>query len=340
MRALGQHGHTRMPPAPARVIVVAGASSGIGRATALACARRRDDLVLVARAETPLRDVAAECARLGARTLVVPADVSDEDAVRRVLASALETYGRVDGWVHSAAVMAYGRVEDVPAEVFDRVVTTDLLGVVNVARVLLPRLRRQHGGGTLVVIGSLLGTTVAPLMGAYVTSKWGVQGLVRVLRLETRDAREVHVCSVSPAGVDTPIYLQAANYTGKAGRPPPPVDSPERVARAVLRSLDHPRRERVVGPTSRVIRLAFTLLPGAYDLAVGPLLQFAALSRDDVRATAGNVLAPAPDGDALHGRWGRHWLRPVGAAGTVAALGAAGVARAARSSRRERRGSC
>jgi aryl-alcohol dehydrogenase-like predicted oxidoreductase len=95
-----------------------------------------------------------------------------------------------------------------------------------------------------------------------VTAKWGVRGLARVLRQETRDAPGVEVCTVAPAGVDTPIYAQAATWAGHLGQPPPPVDSPEKVANAVLRTLDQPRRERVVGVTSRLVQFGFVAAPG------------------------------------------------------------------------------
>ena len=326
---------TRSPsegPSGPRVVVVTGASSGIGRATALALARRGETVVLVARAEASLRRAAHECEALGARTLVVPADVRDAEAVQRVLTRTLAAFGTLDAWVHTAAVVAYGRVEDVPAEVFDHVVATNLLGTVNVARAVLPHFRRRESG-TLVIVGSLLDKTVTPKMGAYVSSKWAVRGLTRILQIETRDAPGVHVCSVAPAGVDTPIYLQAANYAGFVGRPPPPIDPPEKVARAILSRLDRPRRRvRVVGPASRVVQLGFTLTPALYDAVVTPLVDLSALSRRRVEPHPGNVIDARPAGDHLHGRWGRHWLRPAGAAlvGSGLAAGALGVRAAAR----------
>lgn len=309
------------------MVVVCGASSGIGRATALACARVGDDVVLVARSEPALQAVAGACAELGARALVVVADVTDEASLHRVVERTVARFGRLDAWVHTAALMAYGRVEDVPGDVFEHVVRTNLVGTANVARVVLPHLRAQAGGGTLVLIGSLLDKTTTPLMGAYVSSKWGARGLARVLRIETRDAPHVHVASVSPAGVDTPIYHLAANYVGREGRPPPPVDTPEKVARAVLRSLDRPRRERVVGPASRLVQLGHVAMPPVYDALVGPLVQLAALSRTPREPGSGNVFGSGSEGHATHGRWGRHWLRPVAvtavATGAVLAAGAA-----------------
>lgn len=302
------------------VVVVTGASSGIGRATALELARSGTDLVLSARSASSLEATAGECRALGAEVLTVVADVVDEADVERVLDTATVRFGSVDGWVHTAAVVAYGRFEDVPSETFRRVLDTNVHGSVHASRVALRRFRDQ-GHGTLVLTGSLLGEIATPYMSSYVTSKWAVRGLARVLAIEARDLPDVHVCIVSPGGVDTPVYLQAANYAGFVGRPPPPVDSPEKVARAVVRTLRDHRPRRSVGSANLMSRAGFTLLPTVFDLLVGPLMRAGGLSREHVEPHDGNVFEPRPRGDAVHGRWGRHWLRAVAAAGTTAAVG-------------------
>lgn len=302
------------------VVVVTGASSGIGRATALELARTGADLVLSARSASSLESAAGECRALGAEVLTVVADVVDEADVERLLDSATARFGGVDGWVHTAAVVAYGRFEDVPSETFRRVVDTNVYGSVHAARVALRHFREQRHG-TLVLTGSLLGEIATPYMSSYVTSKWAVRGLARVLAIEARDLPDVHVCIVSPGGVDTPVYLQAANYAGFVGRPPPPVDSPEKVARAVVNTLRDHRPRRAVGLANLVARAGFTLLPPVFDLLVTPLMRAGGLSREQVEPHEGNVFEPQPHADAVHGRWGRHWLRTVAGAGAAAAVG-------------------
>jgi len=316
-----------------RVVVVTGASSGIGRASALAFARRGDRLVLAARSSVSLGTVATECRALGAEVRVVPVDVNESDAVRDLASRAVASFGRLDVWVHTAAVMAYGRFEDLPAEVFEQVVRTDLLGAATVARAALAQFRAQRAG-VLILGGSLLSVVTAPYMSSYITSKWGLRGLARVLQQETRDAADIHVCLIDPGGVDTPIYRTAANYTGWIGRPPPPVDRPEKVAEAIVALADHPRRARSVGWANRFVRLGFAAMPPVYDRLVGPLMRVGGLSREPVAAHRGNVFAPLPALDQEHGRWGRHWLRPLGVTAGAAAvvLAAAGWRKIASSS--------
>jgi NAD(P)-dependent dehydrogenase (short-subunit alcohol dehydrogenase family) len=286
------------------VVVITGASSGIGRATALALASRGARLVLSARSAVSLEDAAVECRALGAEVVTVVADVVDEADVERVRSAAVARFGQVDAWVHTAAVVAYGRFEDVPSATFRRVLDTGVHGSVHAARVALDQFRSQ-GHGTLVLTGSLLGEIATPYMSSYVTAKWAVRGLGRVLSIETRGETDVHVCMVSPGGVDTPVYRLAANYAGRVGRPPPPVDPPEKVARAIVRSLADHRSRRMVGAANVIARVGFTALPRLFDVLVGPLMRAGGLSRETVEPHDGNVFASSPAGDAVHGHWRR-----------------------------------
>jgi NAD(P)-dependent dehydrogenase (short-subunit alcohol dehydrogenase family) len=288
-------------PAP-RVVVVTGASSGIGRATAIACAGRGDRLVLASRSAEALAAAARDCA--GAQTLCVPTDVADPAAVDRLIAAAVDRFGRVDAVVHSVTVVAYGRFEQVPAAAFGQVVTTTITGAANVARSTL-RLFREQGGGQLVVVGSLLGKIVTPYLSSYVTAKWGLHGLVRTLQVEARETRGIGISLISPGGVNTPVYRQAASYLGRGGRPPPPVDPPEKVARAVLRAIERPRRETSVGIANPIVVLGFRALPAVFDLLVTPLMRLGGVTRDRVEPNDGNVFTAVPTGEAVHDRWRR-----------------------------------
>jgi short-subunit dehydrogenase len=286
--------------ADARVVLVTGASSGIGRATARQLAERGTRLVLAARSAIALEAVAKECRAGGAEVLIVPTDVSDRAAADRLVQATLDRFGRLDACVHAAAVVAYGRFEEVPPNVFDQVVTTDVIGTANVARAAL-RVFRAGRRGTLVIMGSVLGKISTPYMSSYVAAKAAVESLGRVLAIEQRDLDDVHVCVVSPGSVRTPVFRQAANYAGRYGRPPPPVLSPERVAVKIVERLDHPKPRTNIGMLNPVMVFGYRALPSVFDLLVGPLMRVAGLSRDRVEPHAGNVLSPLPVGETVHG---------------------------------------
>jgi NAD(P)-dependent dehydrogenase (short-subunit alcohol dehydrogenase family) len=200
--------------------------------------------------------------------------------------------------------MAYGSVEQLPADVFSTVVNTALEGTLHLAQAVLPVFRLQ-GQGTLVVVNSLLGSVTVPNMGAYATSKWAQRALVRTLQQELRAERGIHVCILSPGSINTPIYYQAANYLGRDVRPPVPVLQPERAARAVEQLLERPRPHVSVpvGPLNPVVVTGFRLLPALYDRLVGPLFRLAAQGRGTRGATSGNVHEPIGRQDELHGNW-------------------------------------
>lgn len=292
-------------PGRPRVVMVTGASSGIGLATALAVARSGDHVVLAARDESALKQTESACLEAGAAsTRAVPTDVGDDESVRRCVAVALEITGGLDLVVHAAGVVSYGRVETVPPQVWEGVLRANVLGSVNVARHALPEMRGRERG-TLVLLGSVIGHIGVPGMSPYVVSKWGVRALARQLQLENRDRPGVHVVYVAPGGVDTPIYDVGGNYLGFAGRPPPPVTTPERVAQRILRAARHPRPRVQVGLANDLMRFGFSAFPALYDALVGPLFSLAAQDRSaPVPPRPGNVLSPTPDDYGLRGRPG------------------------------------
>ncbi len=293
-----------------RVILVTGASSGVGRAAAHRLAVRGDRLVLAARGKAALDAAAEECRRRGAASvLVVPTDVGDATAVERLVESVVHEHGRIDGVLHCAGVVAYGRFEDVPAEIFDGVLGTNVAGSANLARAVLPVLRKQKAG-TLVLVGSVLGDIAAPQMTPYAVSKAAVRSLGRQLAIENRDLPGVHVCVFSLGPADTPIYRQAANYMGRRGRPPVPVVSADSAARDLVHVLDRPRDRVNSGVANPLMRAGFTLAPRLFDVLVGPAFRLTALRPESVPPTAGNVLRPRDEWEAVDGGEG-HGVRDL-----------------------------
>jgi NAD(P)-dependent dehydrogenase (short-subunit alcohol dehydrogenase family) len=290
------------------VVAIIGASSGIGLATAQACAARGDQLLLGSRSRRALAAAAESCEQLGAAGVHYQVlDVTDAGTVADFFAAANSSADRLDAVVHTAATMAYGKLAELDPEIFASVTRTVIEGTYHVGRQALATFGRQRHG-TLVVLNSLVGSIAAPEMGAYVTAKWGQAGLLRTLQLEVLHQPDIHVCSVAPGGVNTPIYRQAANITGRTAKPPIPVDQPAKVAEAVLRCLDQPRNRVSVGLPNHFIRFGFSALPWLYDRMVGPLMHRLSLVDEPAGPSTGNVLAPVPDGEAVRGPWTGRWF--------------------------------
>ncbi len=286
------------------VVAITGASSGIGRAAALRFAAQGAKLVLVARRERALRALSDECRRRGGQAIAIAADVADEAALRGLVDRAVATYGRIDAWINNAGVLMVGRFEDCPSDAYRRVIETNFFGYIHGARAVLPQFRRQ-GRGTLINVASLGGRVGVPYQSAYSASKFAILGWSDSLRRELAlgETARINVCTVVPACVDTPLWRQAANFSGHGLRPAGPVDSPEKVARALVRAVRHPRREIVVGAVTRLAFLGLALAPRL----VGRLLAFAFEREQFAPAPAaigvGNLLHPTPGSATVHGGW-------------------------------------
>ncbi len=274
------------------IVVITGASSGIGRETAVACTRRGHAVVLAGRNRADLMETARLCSDRADVDIAVM-DVTDPDAVAGLIERAVHLHGRVDAVVHAAAVLAYGKFEEMPAEVFDATLDINIRGTVHVARSALEQFRRQDAGH-LVLLGSLLGDVPAPLLIPYVVSKWAVHGLARSLQLELRGTPR-RVTLVAPAGIRTPIYDVAANFVGRHGRPPPPVYDPESAAEAIVQVLHRPRRKKRVGALVNLLAAgASRLVPGVYDPVMVRYIRFGGLTRQPVVPTDGNLFHSLP----------------------------------------------
>lgn len=278
-------------PLDEAVVAITGASSGIGRAAALRIARRGGSLALCARDEGALAEVAAECEAAGAAVLARPLDVAEEEAVEAFAAAAEDRFGRLDVWVNNAATMAYGSFDDIPSEVFRRIVETNLMGQVHGARAALRRFRRQ-GSGVLVEMSSAWGWIPSPQVAPYVVSKHAVRAFSECLEAELAEEPEIHVATLTPQAVDTPIFEHAANYTGRQVRPIPPVLDPDEVAAGIEACAEDPRREVAFGRTGRALEILHAGAPPLYRRLAHPAFLGGTLGRPAAGAAPGNVLAP------------------------------------------------
>jgi NAD(P)-dependent dehydrogenase (short-subunit alcohol dehydrogenase family) len=314
-----------MPPKfKDQVIVITGASSGIGRACARAFAAAGGRVALAARTEESLQEAAEECEAAGGQAFVVPTDVTDEHAVRALARRVVEHFGRIDVWVNDAGVILYGRFEDTPLEAYRKVIETNLFGQMHGARAVLPYFRRQ-GSGVLINVASMWGKVTSPYVGAYVTSKFGIRGFSASLREELAGAKHIHVCTILPISVDTPIFHHGANYTGRKVWPVPPVVEPNRVVRAIMHAARFPRAEIVVGQYGHLLALANTLFPWAFEFLVPYVFSWSTFGSHSAGRSPGNLFEPMPQWNQLSGNWRRGRKTLLRRAG-LAAGGAAAAA--------------
>ena len=254
----------RLKPLDQQVIVLTGASSGIGLATARMAAERGASLVLVARNEDALHRLAAEITSKGGRAIPVAADVGKEDDVERVSRKAIESFGGFDSWVNGAAVAIYGTIEQVPLEDQRKLFDTNYWGVVHGSLAAVKHLRRR--GGALVNVGSVLSDRAVPLQGAYSAAKHAIKGFTDALRMELeRDGVPISVTLIKPSAIDTPYTEHARNYMDAPSRNPAPAYAPQLVARAILHACEHPRRDLVVGSGGWMMAALGNLLPRLTD---------------------------------------------------------------------------
>lgn len=253
-----------LKPVREQVMVITGASSGIGLATARAAARRGARVVLAARDEQALRTIVSEIRAAGGDAVYAVADVANPADVRGIVETALRAFGGFDTWVNNAGVSIYGRVEDVPLEDAQRLFDTNYWGMVNGALAALPYLRQS--GGALINIGSIVSDRAIPLQGHYSASKHAVKAFTDALRMELEhEDAPVAVTLVKPGSIHTPFTRHARNLMDREPDFPPPVYRPETVARAILYCAQHPRRSVTVGGGGRANAMMGILAPRLAD---------------------------------------------------------------------------
>jgi NAD(P)-dependent dehydrogenase (short-subunit alcohol dehydrogenase family) len=248
-----------------QVVVITGASSGIGREAALQFGQAGATVVLAARNGAALEEAAAQVARLGGQAQAVPTDVANWDEVERLARTAVEKHGRVDTWVNNAAVSEYALFEDMTIEEIDRIVRVNLLGQIYGCKAALTEMKRQ-GSGTIVCVASALAIRGVPLQSIYCATKHGLKGFVDSLRLELeRENPAINVSLVMPSSINTPLFSHARSKMTRKPMPIPPVYEPRAVAEVLVEVACHPRRDVVVGGSGKLLTVAERLSPGLLD---------------------------------------------------------------------------
>ena len=255
----------QLKPISEQVVVIVGASSGIGREAALAFARKGAKVAVAARNQEGLDSLVAEIASQGGEAIAISADVVDYGQVCAIAKKADDTFGRIDTWVHNAAAGMVAPFEEVSLEEFRRVIDVTLMGQVYGAKVAIPYLKRS-GQGSFISISSMEGRRALPLQSAYSTAKHGVEGFIESLRVELDHAgANINVASIKPGVINTPFYNHARTKLGVKPTGIPPYYDPRLVSDAILYAAEHPVRDYLVGDVSRVLDFAQKLSPALLD---------------------------------------------------------------------------
>jgi NAD(P)-dependent dehydrogenase (short-subunit alcohol dehydrogenase family) len=295
-----------LKPIEEQVVVIVGCSSGIGRQTARRFAERGAKLVLAGRDEAALWEVLDDVHARGAGdALAVPCDVTQPETLREVARRATEAFGRVDTWVQTAAVSVYATAEETTVEEYHRVIDVNLLGQIHGALAALPALRAA-GGGALIEISSVEAEVALPYQAAYGASKHGMSGFLRSLRMELKaEGAPIAVTQVMPAGIDTPLFMNARSKLGVLPKPTAPVYDPDVVADQVLWAAAHPSGDLFAGGAGWAFAWFRRMAPGPYEelmARVGMPAQRSNIAENP--DAVDNLDAPTPLTDAVRGGFG------------------------------------
>src|SRR5688572_30337420 len=317
-------------PLSEQVIVITGASSGIGLVTARQAAERGARVVLVARNGNDLQRAVERIRRHGGRAIDVVADVADPEQVERVAAAAVAEFGRIDTWVNNAAVSMYGRIMDLSIEDMRRQMDVNYWGQVYGSRVAVRHMR--HHGGALVNVASALADRAIPLQGNYCAAKHALKAFTDALRMELEEEGvPISVTLVKPASIDTPFFEKAKTYLGVEPQPVPPVYAPEVVSEVILEAAQRPIREIIAGGAGAMLSAA-RFAPRTADLYMERYtFDGQQTDRPASPQRPHNLFTPVPsDGGERGSNWEGHtresslytkaMLHPLAAAGIFASV--------------------
>jgi short-subunit dehydrogenase len=288
-----------------RVVVITGASSGFGRGAALRFARAGDNVVVAARREGLLEDLAEQCRKSGVEALAVEADVSKAADVQELAEQALEKFGRIDVWVNNAGVGTVARFEEAPLAEHEQVIRTNLLGTIYGSYEALKQFRKQRRG-VLINVASFAGKVAPPYMSSYAASKFGIRGLGMALRqeLSQNNGDNIRVSTVAPVSFDTPFFEHAANHTGKPVKPIGSVYDPKDVIETIFQMSIEPEDEVVVGTEGKLSSMAQRLSPKLVEKQMAKQTQSSQMKQKErAKDSSGSLFRPMKRGKEVYGGW-------------------------------------
>jgi len=296
----------QLKPIEEQVVVITGASSGIGLVTAKHAARAGARVVLAARNESSLKEAVAEIRQDGGRAIYAIADVADPQQVARIADVTLSEFGRVDTWVNNAAVSMYGRIMELSIDDMRRQMDVNYWGQVYGSRVAVAHLRKR--GGALINVGSALSDRAIPLQGNYCAAKHALKAFTDALRMELEEeGLPIAVTLVKPASIDTPFFEKARTYFGVEPQPVPPVYAPEVVAEVILHAAQQPLRELIAGGSGAKLSAA-RFVPRIADLYMERTTFDSQQTARPTNGRADNMYEPVADDG---GERGRNWIGPT-----------------------------
>ena len=258
-----------LKPIADQVIVITGASSGIGLVTARMAAARGATMVVAARNESALESLQQEISSRGGRALAVRCDVGQEEEVQQLLDAAVQAFGRVDTWVNNAGISIFGRVWDVPMADWRRMFETNYWGVVYGSLAAMRHFRATGQTGAIVNVGSFFGDRATPVQSTYASAKFAVHGFTDALRMELEhEALPISVSLIHPGRIDTPYNEHAGNYMPMQPVHRGMIYPPEAVAEAILWCAAHPKRDMYVGFQAKAAAVIGAFAPRLTDMVM------------------------------------------------------------------------
>ena len=313
-----------------QVVVITGASSGIGLVTARMAAKRGARLVLNARNLPALREIALEINAAGGEAIGVPGDVGKFDEVKRIADAAFERFGGFDTWVNNAGVSIYGPLLDQSLDDQRRLFETNYWGVVHGSMIASGHLKLR--GGALINVGSVLSDRAIPIQGSYCASKHAVKGYTDALRMELEEeGAPVSVTLIKPSAIDTPYRQHAKNLMSVEPLNPPPVYAPETVAEAILHCAENPERDVFVGGGGKALAESGHYAPRLTDKVMeATMFTLQKSDKPTPESRQDSLHAPSQDGEERGGYPGhvaessiytKATLRPYLTAGLIIGAG-------------------